>query len=768
MSAAGNVQPADTVVVPVFKDRYAKGWPEHRADDTTAYMSIGHALFVRYVTDAHFAAYSVPTVARRLASENVFAALPDGIPMTLFVIDLDSAGHKATKEWLDAARVKIDRLLVDHPGGFVYRTKNGYRIVYRLATPFVLFSAADAARWTRTYLGWLAYLLEQYDITGDPACKDWTHFYRLPKVRRDGQHQKFPTFGDPYAIGAWALDFAAEAPPPPAHRTPPPTTTYRPRAGDFALVDFMATHYPGTDASHVAGGRRWDIECPWQHEHTTKSGKRETSVFERADGRAGFKCQHTHCADRGWRDLRKRHEPDWVPFAERTFREPPPEAQDDDDRDWTGPMDATPDTDTADHYDDVPPPTDADAGSRGDDADVRARLFTNKEGKPKACGSNIELILRESTELRGRIRFNIITRTVEVTGGRFQHEQANGLDIAIKNWLETEWFLFVDPGAVGKQLLRVARQFGSYDPVKEYLDDLVWDGVARIDTWLRDYCNVVHSPYVQKIGARFLISAAARGLDPGCKVDTVLILKGPQGYRKSSAFDVLGGEWFTDSPLDLSNKDARITAASRWLVELAELSSIRQSGLESHKAFLAARKDYVRPPYGTVNEEFLRHCVFSGSTNADEFLIDETGNRRFWVATVTARINIDALRRDRDMLWAEAVVRYRDGERWWFEGDEQVEADKVASEHTEEDPWADAIADWFAEVSPSTRTNARTRGLSLADVASQVLDLDLGELKRHERALGKAMRSAGFAKRQAGGERVRRWFPPEHDGGLRA
>ena len=241
------------------------------------------------------------------------------------------------------------------------------------------------------------------------------------------------------------------------------------------------------------------------------------------------------------------------------------------------------------------------------DNDVRNWLLKikDKDGKerPKACGSNIERILRSSSDFydidrqHHRLRWNEITRSIEVTGtvrhgDQFVEAARRGtLDVAIKNWLETAWGIYVSREEVGSQLLHATQTWGSYDPVREYLAGLKWDGKPRIDTWLPTYCGVDDSDYVRKIGARWLISGAARGLDPGCKVDTVLILQGPQGFCKSTTFDVLGGDYFTDSPLDLTNKDSRISAAHNWIIELAELAALGQSGLEKHKAFLAARKD---------------------------------------------------------------------------------------------------------------------------------------------------------------------------------
>lgn len=387
-----------------------------------------------------------------------------------------------------------------------------------------------------------------------------------------------------------------------------------------------------------------------------------------------------------------------------------------------------------------------------------SHLLAKKDGTPVKCGSNIEAFLRFHPELKGRIRFNSITRTIEIAGGVFSEERPNTLDVAVKNWLERQG-LIMDVGSVGQQLLRVAIRYGSYDPVREYLTALTWDRKPRIERWLIDYCKVKDEQYVRHIGLRFFVSAAARGLDPGCKVDTVLILKGAQGVLKSSTFSVLGGEYFSDSPLDLGNKDARIEASARWIIELAELAALGQAGLERNKAFLSASKDFVRPPYGRASETFARHCVFVGTTNAKEFLIDDTGNRRYWVAEVGDRIDLDGLRRDRNQLWAEAVHRYRADERWWFNADEQIEADKIAAAYLEENPWADKIAEWYWGLNEQKRSKIGVSGVSLGDVGELALAIKPADLDRHKRHLGKALRHAGWTQRDVGKARLSRWFP---------
>ena len=192
------------LLVPIMS-RFAKGWPEHPIDLTIAYAASGAAMTTRHETDAHFAAYSVPSVLRRLSGQGVFAALaPLSVRMTLFVLDVEPEGHAPrTAAWDEAEAAKITKLLAAHPGGYVYTTRGGYRVVYALATPFELRSLTDAERWKATYTAWLDYVASTFCILADRLCKDWTRLYRLPFVVRDGVVQDPETLNNPAALGAW-------------------------------------------------------------------------------------------------------------------------------------------------------------------------------------------------------------------------------------------------------------------------------------------------------------------------------------------------------------------------------------------------------------------------------------------------------------------------------------------------------------------------------------------------------------------------------------
>ena len=236
-----------------------------------------------------------------------------------------------------------------------------------------------------------------------------------------------------------------------------------------------------------------------------------------------------------------------------------------------------------------------------------------------------------------------------------------------------------------------------FNPLQNYLNSLKWDGVGRIRDLLPKYFGAIETPYHQTIGAKFMVSAVARGMQPGCKVDAVLILEGKQGIKKSSSIAALVGEgWFTDELPDLSTKDAAIQLVGKWIVEVSELSAFKRSDTETIKKFMSRSTDRFRAPYGKVASDHPRQTVFIATTNDDHYLKDTTGNRRFWPVQC-GQIDIDAIRRDRDQLWAEAVAAYRDGLQWWLTDEEAAIAETEQDARREVDPWEERVAS-FAKV----------------------------------------------------------------------
>lgn len=284
--------------------------------------------------------------------------------------------------------------------------------------------------------------------------------------------------------------------------------------------------------------------------------------------------------------------------------------------------------------------------------------------------ANVLTALREAPELTGMVRYNEFKMLVEFARGPMWRAAPIGSpwsehdDIDLQTWLQKDVEIDVrQRGIVSDCIERVARD-NPYHPVREYLSALNWDGEQRIDGVLRTHFKAAgDDSYLRAVGSKFLISAIARIFNPGCQVDHVLVPEGAQGIGKTSAVRILGGAWVADGLPNLHEKDASIYLQGVWIVELPELAAMRRSDLESTKAFLSRTTDRFRPPYGRRTVDVARQCVFVATTNESQYLRDPTGNRRFWPVSCGA-IDLPALARDRDQLWAEAAARYTAGEPW--------------------------------------------------------------------------------------------------------
>jgi len=248
--------------------------------------------------------------------------------------------------------------------------------------------------------------------------------------------------------------------------------------------------------------------------------------------------------------------------------------------------------------------------------------------------------------------------------------------------------------------VRVVAQKNRIHPVKDYLFNLTWDGVPRLDKWLSTYLGCEDSGYTQEVGKNTLMAACARILHPGCKHDSVLVLEGDQGTGKSTAIEILGGPWYLDPHLDLANmKDATTVLEGGWIVEISEMDFARKSDFVTLRAFITRKTDKIRPAYARAHKHYPRYCVFIGTFNPEPYtgyLVDPTGNRRFWPVT-TGSINLNLLRQDRDQLFAEALQRVIAGEPYHIVNAELIEAAKKEQlARMSEDSFQETIERWLA------------------------------------------------------------------------
>lgn len=330
-----------------------------------------------------------------------------------------------------------------------------------------------------------------------------------------------------------------------------------------------------------------------------------------------------------------------------------------------------------------------------------AQLRLDLAGTPERNEANVITALSNDEVFAGTLMFDEFRQEILVMRA-LPWEQASSLprawsevdDVRCAEWLQHRE-INVNPITVSHGINAVAREMPIH-PVRDYLNSVCWDGTPRLEHWPIVYLGAEDTSLNRAFGARWMISAVARVMQPGIKADHMLILEGPQGTKKSSAIKTLAGAgWFTDEIAEIGSKDAAQQMRGIWIIEIAELDAISRAEVSRIKAFLTRTTDRYRPPYERYIVTIPRQCVFAGSVNPETYLRDETGNRRFWPVRC-GNIDLDALVRDRDQLWAEAVALYREGAIWWLDEPELVASAKAEQDQRYyADAWDTRIDRWL-------------------------------------------------------------------------
>lgn len=279
----------------------------------------------------------------------------------------------------------------------------------------------------------------------------------------------------------------------------------------------------------------------------------------------------------------------------------------------------------------------------------------------------------------------------------------------------------------------------AYHPVGEWIQSRAWDGRDRLPELLATLTPTpvgLAATYIQ----RWMRGAAALACLPepttpggelGCIMQGVLTLKGPQGRRKTSWIAALSPrvEWTHREvqATDLGNKDVQAKITNRWIVELAEVEkAIRRNDSESLKSWITTAADERRNPYAERAEVHQRRTIYAGTTNADTFLVDPSGNRRWWVIDVDMCDPGALIQRGpewRQQVWAQAWAEWnREGQFSHTLTPAELETLAVWNEaHREKTAEELAVLDAFAVDAPEAE---RVMRYSATEVC-ELLDLDI-------------------------------------------
>ena len=295
----------------------------------------------------------------------------------------------------------------------------------------------------------------------------------------------------------------------------------------------------------------------------------------------------------------------------------------------------------------------------------------DKDGNIKSVKQfvhNFEIVMDKDDRFAGKIRFNEFAQQLYLCDNVPWEKEDNCRAWSSHDDSALFSLIQADYGLKSRQdfadALKNVSMRNKFHPVRELLDSLTWDGKEHIRSLLPEYLGAEDSDYTYQVMRLWMLGAVSRVYKPGSKFDYTIILQGSQGIGKSTFLKLmaLDDSWFNDSLDSLDSDKAVQSLTGSWIIELAELKSLARTagGVESVKRFLTATQDKYRIPYERRADTFYRQCVFAGTTNKDDFLQDETGNRRFLiihtgVTKPSKSLFAPEVMDDIKQAWAEAV-----------------------------------------------------------------------------------------------------------------
>lgn len=438
------------------------------------------------------------------------------------------------------------------------------------------------------------------------------------------------------------------------------------------------------------------VRCPNAKEHTTEDNGSATVIWpansERKRG--WFECMHAHCAE-----LRGLGVLDWFPKKERKRV-------------------------------DLEMKVEAAKGTPA--ADVMAGLVRTSSNQILAASCNISHILLTDERWAGCFRYDSFSAKEEFIKQSPIHTSWDGTPVPLtdfeidlaRTWLTRNYeYTNFKENEVGRGLA-TAFKTHSVNPLRELIDSYEWDGKRRVERLFIDAADAPDDAYSAFVARMFLLPPMARLYDPGCKVDTCVILEGPQGIGKSTIIQVIAGsKYFTDTPIEIGEKAGFEKLQGVWFVEVSELGSWSKRDVNHLKSFMSSQKDKYRVPWDRRPVDHPRSCVFVGTTNQHTYLQDATGARRFipiWINN----INLDYVIEYREQLLAEAREMYKGGMQWHPNKEEDALAALQQEQRYQEDPIEIEVKKFFAD------PNHKRDGARATDIAKKAFSMT--HVGRHE------------------------------------
>lgn len=674
------------------KTKPVVGYPNKKACQY-AKADISDILLKKHATDAHFTSYAVldGIGAYRynypIFSDQKFQLIREaggGIEMALVVFESDSPAKKSVEpgaldEWWELEKTKVDAVLANHPGGLAWRTKGGYRIAWRCPPGRLLQSVDDAVLWRKNYLSAVCHFQRVYDIHFDPACGEWNRLQRVPMGTRLGEEGPvvrevlggalvgaFDTRSVPSAddVKQSKLVHAAawKEPRIKGHGQPAsPCDEYNaPTIGVPSVWERILSKRSMLGRS--LGPTKHVARCPNAAKHTT-AGETSTVLYAAEPGSIYGRpyCSHGHCVGLDWRVELNVSDDEWHTYVQDIKAEAPlaiviPIVE----------------------IESVP--SGVEWHSSDTDEFVVSKLVPkdNNPTQPAGISHNVSILLTGMRHWKGRLTYDAFKATFAWASVPKELAMYHVYDTRVcdadVSYIQA-WLLKGAPGRPAMSCAIEAVRAGvqeacralTVDSLKDHVRSVgAWDGVKRLDTWLIDFFHAADTKLNRAIGAKWLMAAAARALNPGCVADMMPILEGDQEMGKGYCLSIMFGDDWVVIPhgVKMGSRDFEQKVTDAWCVHDDELVSLKKTGIDHTKSFLTQRHMKYRKAYDRDDGRYPVRFLVIGSTNGRKYLDDEE-NRRFWPVRV-GWLKPDELKAVRNQLWAEALDRLAANESYFI------------------------------------------------------------------------------------------------------
>ena len=510
---------------------------------------------------------------------------------------------------------------------------------------------------------------------------------------------------------------------------------------DDPVVDWLDTH--GWVRDRAAGVLH--IRCPWESAHTTpNTDPTATSYFLAGTGGfelSHFRCLHSHCEARTDGEFREA-----IGYAE-VFAMDGFEILTSDDYQYD--------------YADTPLPTSVVSPLTGPEfsRDIKSGLI-------KPLLQNVVLALSDADFCGHRITRDDFRDVLLLDDRPFKDSDYTKLTLNLVK--PKRRFLNISNEMMRQAVAYVAEQ-QAFDSAIQWLRGLpAWDGVSRVSMFCAKYLGVEDTAYSRAVSRYWWTAHAGRVLVPGIQADIAIVMISSQGTGKTSAIKAMVPHHDEYVELSLLDRDEDLSRAMRGKLigEMAELRGLNSRDLESIKAWISRQREEWVPKYLEFSRTFPRRLVLVGTSNQEEFLADETGNRRFAPILVGERQDRDGIARDRDQLWAEAAVLFEEKGVLWQEVELLAKAEHGRFEI--HDAWLETVREWLHEPGLQAKAPADCDFLRMDDVLKFAIGLDLKHVKPYEQLrVGKILHQLGYRRsnRRIGNSVQKVWKKGESESG---